>query len=86
MEFKKVTEHLDLKFDAEKLSKISQEISKETVVKNTAHDKRVMNLKPDYEQQRKWFREHYQLTINDWTQQIAESTLGDKNQLLALFE
>lgn len=57
-EFKKITLHLGLPFDAEKLSSVQARVTKEKLKEKTKHDPRVLNLSNEYETERKDFEKN----------------------------
>ncbi|MEM8907769.1 MAG: hypothetical protein AAGD05_07980 [Bacteroidota bacterium] len=86
MEFRKVTTHLNLSFDAERLAQVQAEISKAQVAQQTKHDQRVMNLTDTYEAQRRAFHARHQALIVEVFEQTAQWSLGTTDSLWALFD
>ncbi len=55
-EFKKVCEHFAMELDAEKLSMVLVDVTKERVNAKTRHDPQVVNMEADYTEKREKFR------------------------------
>jgi hypothetical protein len=54
-EFEKVSKHFGTAIDADKLARISMQVTKEELKSKTHHDEQVVNLSVSYERQRKAF-------------------------------
>jgi len=59
LEFDKITSHFGQKLDIKKLEKAASRITKEEVKKKTGHDPQVIQLKSDYANIRRDFKEKY---------------------------
>lgn len=58
-EFSKICSHFNVDLDADRLTQIASQISKEKVKEKTTHDSQVVNLAKSYEDTRETFREKY---------------------------
>lgn len=62
-EFSKVTDHLGMQLDSEKLKVVSAQITKDKVKKKTVHDQQVINITRHYSEEKKEFVKRNSETI-----------------------
>jgi hypothetical protein len=77
-EFGKVIQHFGLSLDKEKLNSILADTSKDKIKNKTKHDKNVINLSHDYENQRRKFMER-------WQDVVFESVLSQHENLIEIY-
>jgi len=85
VEFKKVCKHFDVTFDANRLHQIAQKITKDQVSQKTAYDSQIINKRKNYINNREWFKKEYDALIMEILSQVSVWSLGNKNELIQLF-
>jgi len=79
LEFGKITSFFDEKLDPIRLQKAAERVTKHEVKKKTTDDKQVINIAPEYEQQRECFKQQHSRLI--W-----ENLLKNRSHLHSFFD
>jgi len=77
-EFGKIVEHFEGSIDADRITAVAERVSKSSLKEKTAHDKQVVNLNSNYENDREKFRE-------SMADHIKENTLALDSRLTDCF-
>lgn len=81
-QLKPIIEHLNLKWEEEKMKDIYQEIDKKAVAKKTQHDPQVISKKQQYEHQRFEFKNKYNDLFLNEIISFSKKVHGEENKLL----